>query len=123
MPNNNFKSLDFYTGPDSVKESLYSVDDLNLLKRFLLLFEHSDDKYYAISLFEEKPKLVISKYGFDFFSLDGSMIYKDSNQVYNLFVKEDPDFFIEILSSLQRLKFICTSFGFDYELDESGDTV
>lgn len=76
---------------------------------------HMDDRYYAINLYEERLPLVIAKATRRDHEYS-RVVYDESKIVYNLFVKEDPGFFIETLSDLEYLEEFCQYFGFEYEI-------
>ena len=112
------KSNSFFVGSASLFLDKQYRDMMNgrlKLQDFVDLFDDEDDKYYAVMLFEEKFPLVIKRATKDDHVISG-MVYKKSKVVYNLFVRDDPDFYVERLCELEYLKEICNFFGFDYEI-------
>lgn len=116
MPLSNKRSVSFYIG-DHIPE--IEAEKKNFVK-FLEWFYEPEDKYYAITLFEEKPILLISKCDWRELEYLTYKVYNSGKPVYNLSVKANQDFFIETAEDLDVLKEICKTFGFRYELDDSG---
>lgn len=87
-------------------------------KEFTSLFE-DEDKYYAAIIFEEKPKLLISKF------VDSSIapyyvgVYKNPELLYNLSVADNREFFVNSAEKLDVLIDFCKRMGFEYEIDDS----
>lgn len=86
---------------------------------FIDYFDNEDDRYYAANVFDEKCTLVIKKACIEDFEFFLFGIYNPKYPVYNLFVKDDPEFFIDTLAPLEHLIDLCKYFGMDYELDET----
>lgn len=115
--------INFYIGDKSLfldKEEKKLLSGKIKLLDFISLFETANDRYYAIAVFEEKLPLLIKRANpkdFEFFNF---FVYNKDEPLYNLIVRDDKDFFVETMASLERLKDVCQYFGFEYAVDHSG---
>ena len=117
------KPIAFYVGDKSLfleKEEKKLMSGKLKLLDFISLFNNPNDRYYAISIFEEKVPLVIKKSNPEEFSFSNFYVYNKDEPLYNLFVRDDREFFVETMASLERLKEICQYFGFEYAIESSG---
>lgn len=85
---------------------------------FTDLFE-DEDKYYAAIIFEEKPKLIISKFENSSIAPYLSDVYKNPELLYNLTVFDNREFYVNSGESLDVLIDFCKTMGFKYEIDDS----
>lgn len=116
MPLSQRQPLSFYTGePSPIVEK-----EREQFLSFLNWFFDAEDKYYAITVFEERLTLLITKSDWGELEYLTYKVYNSQKPVYNLSVKANQDFFIETAEDLDALKDICKTFGFKYELDDSG---
>ncbi len=117
------KPIAFYVGDKSLflekEEKKLTSGKLKLLD-FISLFNNPNDRYYAISVFEEKIPLVIKKSNPEEFNFSNLFVYNKDEPLYNLFVRDDREFFVETMAPLERLKEICQYFGFEYAIESSG---
>ena len=117
------KPITFYVGDKSLfleKEEKKLMSGKIKLLDFISLFSNPEDRYYAITIFEEKIPLVIKKSNPEDFQFFNLYVYNKDEPLYNLFVRDDREFFVETMASLERLKEICHYFGFEYEIESSG---
>jgi len=117
------KPINFYVGDTSLfldKEEKKCLSGKSKLLDFLSMFTEDNDRYYAISVFEERLPLVIKKSDPKEFRFFNFYIYDSNKPLYNLFVRDDREFFIETMAPLERLKEMCQYFGFDYAIEPSG---